>query len=245
MTTLLNTLPDAARMANLQHGFFDDFNNYNDESYTIVTAVDGTVTLKDGAQGGVAILSSAGSASGNEDTYLISEPESFLPAADKPLVFEARVQITEDDTNQNNVFVGLTDGAAANLLVNDGGGVKTSGNTLCFYKVDGGLNWYAYARDDADADLVNVELAATNSEDGTAHVGSGSAHQTLRIELLPYGSGTKADVKWYIDGDLVYSKTGWDYGTPSAMQCVVGCKDGDATDEVTVNLYYWFCYQTR
>lgn len=245
MTTLLNTLPDAARKAHLQYGFFDDFVNYNDENYTIVTAADGTVTLTDGAQGGVAIKSAVASAGGNEDCYLISEPEAFLLAADKPIVFEARVQATEDDTNQNNLFVGLTDGAAANLLVDDGAGPKTSGNTICFYKVDGGLNWYAYARDDADADVVNEELNATNSKDGTAHVGSGSAHQTLSIEVLPYGGGTKADIKWYIDGVLVYDKVGWDFGTPSAMQCVAGVKDGDAGDEVTLNLYYWFCYQTR
>lgn len=248
MSNLLK-VPESIRIAHESVWFEDHFQGFltatSTDKYTVVTAVDGTVTQIDSAPGGVAIKSAAASASGNEDCYLVREAETFKLAADKPLFFKAIVQATEDDTNQNNLFVGLTDGAAANLLVSDGGGVKTSGNTLCFYKVDGGLNWYAYGRDEADADVFNVELTAANSLDKTAHVGSGSAKQRLEIEFLPKSS-TQADVVFYIDGTPVYKKTDWLYsGSATDIQAVVGCKDGDASDEVTINLYYLACCQAR
>ena len=248
MTRKLN-LPESTNWAHLTYGFHDQFQGFltasADDKYTVVTVTDGSVLQIDAAPGGVAIKSAAASAAGNEDCYLVRESEAFKFADDKPLEFQAIVQATEDDTNQNNLIVGLTDGAAADLLVNNGAGPKTTGNTLCFYKVDGGLNWWVYGRDDADADLFNVELTAANSLDNTAHVGSGSAKQRLKIEFEPKNS-TQADVIFSIDGVAVYKKTDWLYsGSATDIQCVVGCKDGDAADEVTINLYDLYCFQAR
>lgn len=248
MANLLK-LPESIRIAHETIWFEDHFLGFltatSTAKYTVVTAVDGTVLQNDSYPGGVAIKSAAASASGDEDCYLVREAETFKLAADKPLLFKAIVQATEDDTNQNNLIVGLTDGAAANLLVSAGAGPKTTGNTLCFYKVDGGLNWYAYGRDDADADVFNIELTAANSLDKVVHVGSGSAKQRLEIEFLPKSS-TQADVVFSIDGVPVYKRTDWLYsGSATDLQCVVGCKDGDAGDEVTINLYYLACAQAR
>lgn len=246
MPSLLQ-LPDVARFAPRQYGFFDDFQGFltadSTAYYTVVTAVDGTALLIDAAQGGVAIKSAAATA-GNEDCYLVREPEAFKLAADKSLAFEALVQATEDDTNQNNLFVGLTDGAAADLLVNDGAGPKTSGNSLAFYKVDGGLNWWVHARDDGDTTVLSAELTATNSLDGQAHVGSGSAKQRLSIEVIPKG-GSLGDILYSIDGVPVYLYKDFALSGNTDMQCVCGAKDGDSADEVTINLYYWYCYQLR
>lgn len=236
-------LPEMALLAPQVFGFIDQFQGYHaDQGYTLVTAVDGTVTNIDGAGGGVAIKSAAASASGNEDAYLVREPEAFLFAADKPLIFEALVQATEDDVNQNNLFVGLTDGAAANLLVNDGAGPKTSGTSLAFYKVDGGLNWWIHAS--LSTTQTKVELNAANSLDKIAKVGSGSAKQRLRIEFCPKNA-TQADVLFFIDGTLVYKLTDWVFTSATEAQAVCGCKDGDSGDETTINLFYWFCYQRR
>lgn len=247
MANLLK-IPESVRIAHESVWFEDHFMGFltatSTDKYTVVTAVDGTVLQIDSAPGGVAIKSAAATA-GNEDCYLVREAETFKLAADKPLLFKAIVQATEDDTNQNNLIVGLTDGAAANLLVNDGAGPKTSGNTLCFYKTDGSLNWKVYGRDDADADVFNIELTAANSLDGVAHVGSGTAKQRMEIEFLPKSS-TLADVIFSIDGVAVYKETDWLYsGSATDVQCVVGCKDGDSGDETTINLYYLACVQAR
>lgn len=239
-------LPQEALLAPQIHGFFDPLQGFltatSTDKYTVVTAVDGTVLQRDSAPGGVDIKSAAASAAGDEDCYLVREAETFLPAADKPLIFEALVQATEDDVNQNNLFVGLTDAAAANLLVSAGAGPKTSGTSLAFYKVDGGLNWWIHAS--LSTTQTKIELTAANSLDKVAHVGSGSAKQRLRIEFMPKNS-TQADVLFFIDGVLVYKITDWVFTSATDIQAVCGCKDGDASDETTISLFYWFCYQKR
>lgn len=236
-------VPEAALLMDQVHGFHDDFQGFltatSTDKYSVVTAVDGTVLQNDAAPGGVAIKSAAATA-GNEDCYLARESESFLFAANKPLHFRARVQATEDDTNQNNLYVGLADAVAADLLVNDGAGPKTSGSMLGFFKVDGGLNWNVIVS--IGSTQTKVELTAANSYDKTAHVGSGSADQTLEIEFLPKTS-TKADVIFKIDGVTVYKFTDWTFTSATDVQAVCGCKDGDSADEVTINLRNWFCYQ--
>jgi hypothetical protein len=232
--------------AKLTHGFEDDFHGFltatSTDKYTVVTAVDGTVLQTDAAGGRVNIKSAAASASGDEDCYLVREAENFLFAADKPLRFSALVQATEDDVNQNNLFVGLTDAAAADLLVSAGGGPKTSGTTLCFFKKDGGLNWWVHAS--LSTTQTSVELTAANSRDKVAHVGSGAAQQWLEIEFLPKNS-TQADVRYYIDGVLVYVITDYVFTSATEVQAVVGCKDGDAGDETTIQLDYLSCHQAR
>lgn len=239
-------LPEVAEMAPQRYGFFDDFQGFltatSTDKYTVVTAVDGTVLQVDAAPGGVNIKSAAASAAGDEDCYLVREAETFLPAADKPLIFEALVQATEDDVNQNNLYVGLADAAAADLLVSAGAGPKASGTMLAFYKVDGGLNWWVIAS--IGATSTRKELTALQSADRNAHVGSGAAAQRLRIVFQPKTS-TKADVCFFIDGVLVYKITDWVFTSATDVQAVVGCKDGDAGDETTINCRYMFCYQKR
>jgi hypothetical protein len=239
-------LPDVARLAHLQHGFFDDFQGFltatSTDKYTVVTAVDGTVLMIDARAGGVAIKSAAASAAGDEDCYLAREAETFLPAANTHIVFEALTQATEDDVNQNNLIVGLTNAVAADLLVSAGAGPKTNGSTFAFYKVDGGLNWWVHVSNGATQS--SVQLTAANALDKVAHVGSGSAKQRLTIEYVAKSS-TAGDALFYIDGVLVYKFTDWVFTSATDMQCVCGCKDGDAGDETTINLYYWYCYQTR
>jgi hypothetical protein len=238
-------VPELAKLMHLQHGFFDDFQGFltatSTDKYTVVTAVDGTVLQIDAAQGGVAIKSAAATA-GNEDAYLAREAETFKPAAGKALKFGALVQATEDDTNQNNLIVGLTDAVAADLLVNDGAGPKASGTTLAFFKKDGGLNWWVHVS--LSTTQTSVELTAANSLDKTAHVGSGAAKQLLEITFLPKNS-TQADVIFAIDGVDVYKITDWVFTSATDVQAVCGTKDGDSADEVTINLYGWYCYQLR
>jgi hypothetical protein len=245
MTTAIR-LPEAAALLPLQYGFCDDFQGFltatSTDKYTVVTAVDGSVLQIDAAPGGVAIKSAVASASGDEDCYLAREAETFLPAAGKPITFGALVQATEDDTNQNNLIVGMANAVAADLLVSAGAGPKTSGTMIGFYKVDGGLNWWILAS--LGSTQTKVELTAANSLDKVAHVGSGSAKQLLQWDFIPKTS-TLADIIYKIDGVAVYKITDWVFTSATDMQAVCGCKDGDAGDEVTINLYGWYAYQGR
>jgi hypothetical protein len=238
-------LPEPAKLLRLQHGFFDDFQGYLSatatDKYTEVTTTDGTVLQKDAREGGVAIKTAVATA-GNEETYLARESELFCPTADRPITFGALVQATEDDTNQNNLYVGIADAVAAALLRDDGAGPKTSGTMIGFYKVDGGLNWNIVLS--IGGTQTKVELSAANTLTGLAYVGSGSAKQFLEFDFLPKNA-TQSDVIFKIDDVPVYKATDWVFTSATDAQAVAGAKDGDSADEVTLNLYGWYGYQAR
>lgn len=238
-------IPQSVLDMRLVHGFFDDFHGFltaqSGASYTVVTAVDGTVLLGDAAGGVVTIANGTATIADNEDCYLAREPEGFLMAASRPLRFGARLKFTEVSTNTCNVIAGLTDAVAANLLVNDGGGPKTSGSTLAFFKKDGNLNWHIHAS--LSTTQTTVELTAANSLDKIAHPAGASTHAWLEIEFLPKDSA-KADVIFYIDGTPVYKITDFTFTSATEMQAVVGCKGGTAA-AMAVDVDALYCYQAR
>jgi hypothetical protein len=241
--TLLNDLPSAFRMADKYHGFSDHFEGFltaqSGASYTVVTAVDGTVLMTDAARGAVLIANATASIGDNEDCYLAREPEAFLLAANKPLVYRAILKFTEVSTNTCNVIAGITDAVAADLLVNDGAGPKTSGTTLAFFKKDGNLNWHVHVS--LSTTQTSVELTAANSLDKVAHAAGGSSYQVLDIEFIPKNS-TQSDVNFYIDGVHVYKMSDYVFTSATEAQAVVGCKGGTAA-AMTVNLDFMGCYQ--
>lgn len=239
-------LPECVRLAPLVHGFFDDFEGFITaivtDAYTVVTAVDGTVLISDAVGGKVIIANATASIGDNEDCYLAREPEAFLFAADKPAVWGAKINFPEVSTNSANVVAGLTDGVAANLLVNDGAGMKTSGTTLAFYKIDGKLNWHVHVS--LSTTQQSIELTAANSLDKVAHpAGHASAYTDLRIEFMPKNS-TQADVTFWIDGKCVYKFTDWVFTSATEVQAVLGCKGGTAA-ALVLNADYHYCYQKR
>lgn len=238
-------LPDVAEMAGQVHGFFDDFQGFltaqSGAEWTVVTAVDGTVLMGDTVGGVVTIVNGTATIGDNEDTYLAREPESFLLAADKPLVFEALVQFTQVSTNTVNAVAGITDGVAANLMVNDGAGPKTSGTSLLFYTRDGSLNWHVHVS--LGATQTSVELTAANSKTGAAMPGATAAYQRLRIEFRPKTS-TKADVHFFINGVLVYKVVDYVFTSATEAQAVIGVKGGTAA-AASILADYCFCFQKR
>ena len=238
-------LPQQALLARRQHGFFDDFQGFltatSTDKYTVVTAVDGTVLIGDAAGGVVTIANGTATIADNEDCYLAREPEAFLPAEDKPLIFETRLKFSEVSTNTCNVIAGVTDGVAANLLVNDGAGPKTSGTTLAFFKKDGNLNWHIHVS--LSTTQTSVELTAANSLNKIANVAGSSAYQVLRIEFQPINA-TQAEVRFFINDVLVYKITDWVFTSATEVQSVVGCKGGTAA-AMSVLVDYLMTYQLR
>ncbi len=245
MGNKLINLPEQAILARLTHGFFDDFQGFltaqSGWAWTVVTAVDGTVLMNDAAGGSVTIANGTATIADNEDCYMAREPEAFLMAANKPITFAASLKYSEVSTNSCNVIAGMTDAVAANLLVNDGAGPKTSGTTMAFYKVDGSLNWFVHAS--LSTTQTKVELTAANSLDKVAHAAASSAYQELRIDFIPKTT-TLADIEYYIDGVCVYKITDYVFTSATEMQAVVGCKGGTAA-AMSVDVDYCFGYQKR
>jgi hypothetical protein len=156
-------------------------------------------------------------------------------------VFQTRLNFEEVSTNTCNVIAGITDAVAANLLVNDGGGPKTSGSTIAFFKKDGNLNWWVHVS--VGATQSSIELNAANSLDKVAHAAGGTTRQTLRFDVKPKTSAV-ADVTFFIDGAPVYKFTDWTFTNFTEAQAVIGCKGGTAA-AMSVLVDYVGCFQKR
>jgi hypothetical protein len=123
-------------------GVFDDFNHYTTaENFTSIVTDTGTIAGSDAAGGILVITPSDGTAADNDEAYLKGTHEVFKFAADKPMVFEAKVKMTATAISTCNVIVGVKDAVAANSLLDDGGGPAASYSGAVFFDTDGGLYW--------------------------------------------------------------------------------------------------------
>jgi len=200
-----------------------------------VTATDsGTNAVRD-EPGGVARLQpSDGSVADNDEIYLHTAAELFLFADDKPIFFEARIKLTEANTDDANAFVGLKDAFAANSLVDDAGGPPASYSGVGFYKIDGGTSW-----------LCEASLGATQTAiplTAGAGVSSGT-YITFKIEIIPTAANT-AKINVYIDGVLQGAITGFSYSGATNMMAGVGLKNGFTNNE-TLDVDYINVSQVR
>ena len=94
------------------YGFFDDFCEFvSGDLFTDISADVGAAVANVDAAGGAVTLTTG--ATDNNECYLLSTKELFLFAADKPLVFEARLKFTEANTDDANVILGILASAVA------------------------------------------------------------------------------------------------------------------------------------
>jgi hypothetical protein len=178
----------------------------------------------------------------NDETYVESANEVFKFAADKPLLFEARVQFTEANTDDANILVGLMDAVAANSLQDNGAGPPSSYSGAVFFKIDGGTVWQTETS--LSTTQTTNELTSTNVNNLSkkAQTAGGAAYQTLRIEYMPYSS-TNAYVTFFVDGVAV-AQHDYVFTSATEMQIALGVKNGGANLE-TLNVDYVSCSQER
>lgn len=172
----------------------DTFFIFN-EWYNFATGTDGwtslvsdggtSVTVSDAVGGRVSLVTGA---TDNNEVDVRTTTEIFLVADNKALRFECRAQYTEANTDDANVMHGFMSALGANALVDDGAGVRTTGNYFVFFKVDGGTTWQVRSRNGTETE--------TNSTGVTA---GGASFQKFRIEIDNEGSGTNVEVKYFID----------------------------------------------
>jgi hypothetical protein len=234
-------VPDVARLRGQSYGFHEDFLQFvTGDLFTDTSADSGAAVANVDAAGGTVTLTTG--ATDNNECYLLSTKELFLVAAGKSLFAEARLKYSEANTDDANVFFGFMNAVAADSILDNGAGPKSSYSGALFYKVDGGTNWKVQSSITTTR-TGDTELTAANSLDKTVHVAGSTAYQILRIDITPKSS-TKADVEFSIDGVLVYKITDWTYTSATEMNVFVGVKAGDTNSEV-VTVDYLTAFQKR
>ena len=174
----------------------------------------------------------------NDEAYFASPNEVFKLAAGKPLYAKARIQYAEANTDDANIFFGFASAVAANLIVDNGAGMRTSGDLVGIYKVDGGTKWICISQ-------VNGTAVTTTS----ATTAGGSSYQKLRIEVSDHDSSGgyatfKVDNEYLKDTNGNIIRHAVPYASATEMQIAFGVKNG-GTNLETLNVDYVAAVQQR
>lgn len=224
MPLLLNRNADAP--SRLQFGFHDDFFQYVSGDYWTATLTDsGTASLITTTPGGIIELAcSDGSVADNDEAY-IGSTAAFLPAANKPLYFEAKFKFTEANTDDANIMLGFCSTSAANAILDDGGGPPASYSGAVIFKVDGATVWNC-----------ETSVSTTQTTTTTAVSSTSSNYQYAAIEIIPVSS-TLAEVSFLYsaggstDSYQLLAKQQWTYTSVAALKAFAGAKNGGANHE--------------
>lgn len=231
--------PDWVRSSHLAFGFSDAHEHYVDADRWTLTATDaGTATIPDRVGGGILVAASDGTEADNDESYFHLTREMFLFAATKPLYGKSVIQYAEANTDDANIFVGFGDAFAANFLVDDGAGIKTTASAVGLLKVDGGTVWQF---------VTSVATAQTQTASTTT--AGGSANQRIEIFVAPHTSTTL--LAWAsVDGAILKDSNNNDIqhtitlGTPTEMEYGYGVKNGGTNGE-TLSIYHTDAWQHR
>lgn len=223
-----------------QISLFDDFTWFvTAHNWTSVLTDSGTASVGDAKGGILALVASDGTVADNDEAYIKTTAEIFKLAVGKPLYAEARIQFTEANTDDANVFFGFADNIAADTLVNNGAGLKTSFSGACIYKVDGSNVWKCVS-----SNSTSQTISTSNTTAG------GSSYQTLRIEIRDV-DGTSCEVTYFCDDQPLLDSTSRRpikhtvaITSATEMQVGAGVKNGDTNLE-TLNIDYIAAYQAR
>lgn len=218
----------------------DDFIIDQTDLMWIDTVTDsGSVTVGDGVKGIMALVPSDGTVADNDEAYVATANEVFKVAAGKPLYAQASVQFTEANTDDANVFVGFGSAlSGANTLVDNGGGLRTSGDFIGLYKIDGGTKWIAITQ-------INGTATTTTS----TKTAGGSDYQKIEIEVIEDDSSYfkavfKVDNEYLVDtnNNRIIHRVA--YASATEMNFGFGVKNGAGNLE-TLNVDYAAAVQVR
>lgn len=112
----------------------EDFFSYTTAQAGFATAGTSATVAIDHLPGGVVKLTTTNSDNG--EAYLIGAQDEWLFAANKPLWFEAKLAVTEANTNDADWMIGLMDLAAAACIQDNGAGPLASFDGCVFYKLE-------------------------------------------------------------------------------------------------------------
>lgn len=168
--------------------FLDQFTHYaSGDLWTNLAADVGVTAPNVGDEVGGVVTMATGATDNNEVGFATTNA-LFQVAVGKPLWCEGLVRFVEANVDDANVAFGFTDVFGANLLLDNGGGPKVTGNHFLLYKVDGGTVWRCQSRNGSQVtDSISTATAG------------GTTYQTLRVEIVEL-STTQVDVTYSVDG---------------------------------------------
>ena len=194
---------------------------FTDAGAAVITA--GTTVL--------AVSPSDGTVADNDESY-IATTNAVVPMADnRPFYLEGLIQFTEGNVDDANVAFGLASSVAANLIVDDGAGMRASGTVIAIYKIDGGTNWICVSRNGATA---TVSTSTTTA--------GGAAQQKLSIEVIESDS-LSCTIVFKVDDQILRDSTTQAYirhtflfSGSANCQVFAGMKNGAITTAELLNL---------
>ena len=168
-----------------QDDFFDDFNELDVVARWLETSDDGNAAVTLVADGSwTAAQLDTGDGATNQECYLSSN-QAWVIENNRPIQAEFAVKFTEADTDNAAVVAGLSDGWAANFIVDTTGVLVAAGfDGACFYKVPGETAWNFKS---------SITTTSTISVIADHVAGNTSQLQLFRILIRPISS-TVAEV---------------------------------------------------
>lgn len=170
--------------------FHDDFDTYvTAHRWTSVVTDTGSVAIATptaGLLGGwVTLTPSDGSVADNDEASIGTTSKSWILVAGKDIWFETRIKFTEANTDDANIYAGLSSVYAHNTMVDNGAGPIANYDGIGFYKVDGGTAW-------------NAICSVAASQTKLTGLGTRLSGQAQRLGFHVVGGTSRVD--FYIDG---------------------------------------------
>lgn len=221
---------------------FDDFWYDQTDLFWVDTITDsGSVAIGD-AQFGIATLTpSDGTVADNDEVYLATANELFLFAANKNIYGRCRLSFVETASGVYNAMFGFANAFAANLIVDDGAGLRASGCILALEKRDGETAWRLTTRNGATV-TSTLSSQTTTMSSGT--------FQVLEVQAEDVGNSTLVCTA-RVNGRLLTDSNGnvirhsVAVASATEMQVGVGAKLGAATNNDLLLVDYIYAAQGR
>lgn len=219
---------------------FDDFTGDQSDITAKDTVTDtGTAAVGDAANGVIVLTPSDGTVADNDEAYLATPNELFQFAAGRPIYGKFKFQYSAVVAADPNWAVGFQNAAGADSIVDDGAGVKVSGDTLAVEKRDGET---AFRCTSASSGASTSTLSNKTVAAATDYV--------VEIECKDF-DGVSMEVNYKVDGQYLKDTNGNIIKHTVAitgselMNMFVGIKLGAATNNDTFSLDYWYGAQLR
>ena len=198
--------------------FEDEFFQY-DATATVgkykATSDGGTVGIID-ANGGVLSIATTGTI--EDETYIASLFQVFAFQTDKSGFFEAHIKLTEANTDDANIIIGLSDTVGANSLLDAGAGPMASYDGAVLYKVLDGTVW-------------NFECSNAGTQDTELSVGAFTdATDTTLGFRYDYNDGVTCIITPYVNG-VAGTAAGMLIAGLAEMNFIMGVKAGSGNAE--------------
>lgn len=171
----------------------------------------------------------------NDEAYMSTTNEQWIITAGYSIWWEARVAITEGNTNQANFWIGLTDSAGANMIQDGAAGPAASYDGVGFFKTGGALTTVGF-------ETSNAGTQATTTSGWT--IASGTFYRYGCWIKTESTSDTVAVCTPYVNGAAGTAKNITISGL-AEMEFCIGIKGGAGASEEAFTVDYVKIVQIR